>query len=78
MNLLELSIALGVPIATSILSTLWLVQTKITKMETDIRYLKEVNDERFCRIDKHVHDIRNSLQSLVIAITKLEAKNEEH
>lgn len=60
----------GVPVVTSVVSTLWLTNTRLVRMEAELKALKDLSDERFERIDRHVHDIRNSMHALTILLAK--------
>lgn len=60
----------GIPVVTSVVSTLWLTNTRLVRMEAELKALKDLSDERFERIDRHVHDIRNSMHALTILLAK--------
>lgn len=61
---------IGIPVVTSVVSTLWLTNTRLVRMEAELKALKDLSDERFERIDRHVHDIRNSMHALTILLAK--------
>lgn len=75
-DIIKMATMVGVPVVTSVVSTMWLTNTKLIRMETELKALKELSDERFERIDRHVHDIRNSMQALTILLAKRGVKED--
>lgn len=76
-DILKMITMVGIPVVTSVVSTMWLTNTKLIRMETELKALKELSDERFERIDRHVHDIRNSMHALTILLAKRGVKEDE-
>lgn len=69
-EIVRLVTMIGIPVVTSVVSTLWLTNSRLIRMEAELKALKDLSDERFERIDRHVHDIRNSMQALTILLAR--------
>lgn len=76
-EVMRLATMVGIPVVTSVVSTLWLTNTKLVRMEAELKALRDLSDERFARIDRHVHEIRNSMHALTILLAKRGVSNDE-
>jgi hypothetical protein len=76
-DIIKLMTMIGIPVVTSVVSTMWLTNSKLVRMEAELQALKELSDERFERIDRHVHDIRNSMHALTILLAKRGVHDEQ-
>lgn len=78
-DLIKLIAMLGIP---AIGSVAWLVtmlmsiKSDIKKIEIQLEMRNNIYDERITRLEKHVHDIRNSLQALTLGLARKGLDNE--
>lgn len=76
-EIIKIVTMIGIPIVSSLLSTMWLTNSRLVKMEAELEALRRLSDERFERIDRHVHDIRNSLQAMTLFLARKGLDNDQ-
>jgi hypothetical protein len=72
-DLIKLIAMIGIP---SVGGVAWLItmlmsiQSDLKKIEVQLELKNSMNEERIVRLEKHVHDIRNSLQALTLGLAR--------
>ena len=72
-DLIKLIAMIGIP---SVGGVAWLItmlmsiQADLKKIEVQLELKNSMNEERIARLEKHVHDIRNSLQALTLGLAR--------
>jgi hypothetical protein len=72
-DLIKLIAMLGVPTIGSVawlITMLMSIKTDIKKIEVQLEMRNNIYDDRITRLEKHVHDIRNSLQTLTLGFAR--------
>jgi hypothetical protein len=79
-DLIKLIAMVGIP---SIGGVAWLItmlmsiKSDLKKIEVQLELKNSMNEERIVRLEKHVQDIRNSLQALTIGLAR-KGLDDEH
>lgn len=72
-DLIKLVAMLGIPAVGSVawlVTMLMSIKSDIKKIEVQLEMRNSVYDDRITRLEKHVHDIRNSLQALTLGLAR--------
>jgi hypothetical protein len=78
-DLIKLIAMLGIPTVGSVawlITMLMSIKSDIKKIEVQLEMRNNVYDDRITKLEKHVHDIRNSLQALTIGLARKGIKDE--
>jgi hypothetical protein len=78
-DLIKLIAMLGIPAVGSVawlITMLMSIKSDIKKIEVQLEMRNNVYDDRITKLEKHVHDIRNSLQALTIGLARKGIKDE--
>lgn len=79
-DLIKLVAMVGIP---SIGGVAWLItmlmsiKSDLKKIEVQLELKNSMNEDRIVRLEKHVHDIRNSLQALTLGLAR-KGLDDEH
>ncbi len=79
-DLIKLVAMVGIP---SIGGVVWLItmlmsiKSDLKKIEVQLELKNSMNEDRIVRLEKHVHDIRNSLQALTLGLAR-KGLDDEH
>jgi hypothetical protein len=79
-DLIKLIAMVGIP---SIGGVAWLItmlmsiKSDLKKIEVQLELKNSMNEDRIVRLEKHVHDIRNSLQALTLGLAR-KGLDDEH
>lgn len=79
-DLIKLIAMIGIP---SIGGVAWLItmlmsiQADLKKIEVQLELKNSMYEERIVRLEKHVHDIRNSLQALTLGLARKGLSDEQ-
>jgi len=79
-DLIKLIAMIGIP---SVGGVAWLItmlmsiQADLKKIEVQLELKNSMYEERIVRLEKHVHDIRNSLQALTLGLARKGLSDEQ-
>lgn len=72
-DLIKLIALLGIPAITAVawlITMLMSIKADLKKIEVQLEMKNTMNEDRIVRLEKGVHDIRNSLQALTLGLAR--------
>lgn len=72
-DFIKLIALLGIPAMTAVawlITMLMSIKADLKKIEVQLELKNSMNEDRIVRLEKAVHDIRNSLQALILGLAR--------
>ena len=80
-DLIKMIALLGIPCITAVawlITMLMSIKADLKKIEVQLEMKNTMNEDRIVRLEKSVHDIRNSLQALTLGLARKGLHDEQH
>lgn len=72
-DLIKITALVGIPAVggiTWLITMLMSIKSDVKRIEVQLEMRNNVYDDRIARLERHVHDIRNSLQALTLGLAR--------
>jgi len=79
-ELIKVTAMLGIPAITAVawlITMLMSIKADLKKIEVQLELKNSMTEDRITRLEKHVHDIRNSLQAITLGLARKGINDEQ-